>query len=190
MFDEKGRCRESGRRAGERHDQPDGPGRAVQAGRLVGGRRMDEFGSRAWGASAPRPASSRLVDELPRDQQLILLKQLLGDRITQHLYKLVLEMSDDEQPAADASSWSELPFERGGRSRPSTLDEDGRLHASDPAHVLPAAARSASLDADTFDGIITDISTGRHVHQDRPSPYPAGKPIRVSCRLARPRKGR
>jgi hypothetical protein len=38
------------------------------------------------------------------------------------------------------------------------------------------------IDANTFDGVITDISTvGMFVRTDRS--YPVGKPIRVSCRL-------
>ena len=37
-----------------------------------------------------------LVEELPRDRQLILLKQLLGERITNHLCKLIIEMADDQ----------------------------------------------------------------------------------------------
>jgi Tfp pilus assembly protein PilZ len=38
-----------------------------------------------------------LIGLLPRDQQLILMKQLVGDRVTEHLFKLIVEMSEDQQ---------------------------------------------------------------------------------------------
>ncbi len=38
-----------------------------------------------------------LVSELPRDQQLILLKQLVGDRVDTHLYKLIVNMTEEQQ---------------------------------------------------------------------------------------------
>ena len=38
-----------------------------------------------------------LISVLPRDQQLILLKQLVGDKVTAHLFKLIVEMSEDQQ---------------------------------------------------------------------------------------------
>jgi len=38
-----------------------------------------------------------LISALPRDQQLILLKQLVGDQVTAHLFKLIVEMSEDQQ---------------------------------------------------------------------------------------------
>ena len=38
-----------------------------------------------------------LIGLLPRDQQLILLKQLVGDKLTEHLFKLIVEMSEDQQ---------------------------------------------------------------------------------------------
>jgi Tfp pilus assembly protein PilZ len=38
-----------------------------------------------------------LISSLPKDQQLILLKQLIGDKVTAHLFKLIIEMSEDQQ---------------------------------------------------------------------------------------------
>jgi Tfp pilus assembly protein PilZ len=38
-----------------------------------------------------------LISSLPKDQQLILLKQLVGDKVTAHLFKLIIEMSEDQQ---------------------------------------------------------------------------------------------
>ena len=39
----------------------------------------------------------RLVGDMPKDQQLILLRQLMGDKISNHLYKLIVEMSEEQQ---------------------------------------------------------------------------------------------
>jgi len=38
-----------------------------------------------------------LIHNLPKDQQVILLKQLVGERVTEHLFKLIVEMSEDQQ---------------------------------------------------------------------------------------------
>jgi Tfp pilus assembly protein PilZ len=38
-----------------------------------------------------------LIGSLPKDQQLILLKQLVGDKVTEHLFKLIVDMSEDQQ---------------------------------------------------------------------------------------------
>ena len=39
----------------------------------------------------------RLINDLPKDKKLILLKQLIGDDVTTHLCKLIIEMSEDQQ---------------------------------------------------------------------------------------------
>ncbi len=39
----------------------------------------------------------KLIHEMPKDQQLILLKQLIGDNVTKHLFKQIVEMSEDQQ---------------------------------------------------------------------------------------------
>lgn len=38
-----------------------------------------------------------LVGDMPRDQQLILLKQLAGKRVAAHLYKLIVDMTEEQQ---------------------------------------------------------------------------------------------
>jgi Tfp pilus assembly protein PilZ len=38
-----------------------------------------------------------LIGLLPKDQQLILLKQLVGDKVTEHLFKLIVELSGEQQ---------------------------------------------------------------------------------------------
>ena len=39
----------------------------------------------------------KLIYDMPKDQQLILLKQLAGGHVTQHVFKLIVEMSEDQQ---------------------------------------------------------------------------------------------
>ena len=139
---------------------------------------MDEFSS-PLGRFGTMARLFSLVEQLPRDQQLILLRQLLGERITQHLYKLVLEMSEDRRQQL---------FEQLVESPPEpaevttvNLDEDD----APMRQISRKACRLRAvcvLDANTFDGTITDISTvGMFIKTDRS--FPMGKPIRVSCRL-------
>ncbi len=139
---------------------------------------MDEFGS-PQGRFGIMARLFSLVDQLPKDHQLILLKQLLGERITQHLYKLVLEMTVDQRQRL---------FEQLMESPPEptevttiNLDEDD----SPMRQIHRKACRLHAvcvLDANTFDGTVTDISTvGMFIKTERS--FPVGKPIRVSCRL-------
>lgn len=39
----------------------------------------------------------KLISEIPRDQQLALLRQLLGNNVTTHLFKLIVELPEDQQ---------------------------------------------------------------------------------------------
>jgi Tfp pilus assembly protein PilZ len=39
----------------------------------------------------------KLVSDMPKDKQLLLLKQLIGDRVSAHLYKLIVEMNEEQQ---------------------------------------------------------------------------------------------
>jgi hypothetical protein len=120
-----------------------------------------------------------LVDDLPRDKQLILLKQLLGDRITTHIYQLVLEIPEEQQLRM-LEQLLELPF---GEAPVTTLnlDEDETLIRQIQRKSCRLRAVCV-LDANTFDGIITDISTvGMFIKTERT--FPVGRPIRISCRL-------
>jgi Tfp pilus assembly protein PilZ len=39
----------------------------------------------------------KLVSDMPKDQQLILLKQLVGNRVSAQLYKLIVDMTEEQQ---------------------------------------------------------------------------------------------
>jgi hypothetical protein len=121
-----------------------------------------------------------LVDEMPKDKQLILLKQLLGERITSHLCKLIVEMTDDQIQRL-CEQLEDLPFDDTPVTT-ITLDEDG-------APMRQISRTSCQLkaicvaDGHTFETVITDISTVGMFIKSPPEAYPAGKPIRISCRL-------
>jgi hypothetical protein len=139
---------------------------------------MDEFGSPV-GRFGTTARLFSLVGQLPKDQQLVLLKQLLGERITQHLYKLVLEMSEERRQRL-VEQLMESPSEP-AEVTTINLDEDD----APMRQIQRKACRLRAvcvLDASTFDGTITDISAvGMFIKTERS--FPVGKPIRVSCRL-------
>ncbi len=120
-----------------------------------------------------------LVDELPRDKQLILLKQLLGNRITTYLHKLVLDLPENERLAL-LEQLADSPFEE----IPITtlnLDEDDEQMRQKPRTGCHLKA-VCLVDGLTFDAVITDLSTvGMFIKTT--AVYPPGKPIRVGCRL-------
>jgi len=120
-----------------------------------------------------------LVEELPRDKQLILLKQLLGDRITTHIYKMVLEMSEDQQQRL-LDQMMEHPSDEPPVIT-LNLDEDDIAMRQ----IQRKACRLKAVyvvDAKTYESIITDISTvGMFIKTD--AAYPPGTRIRVGCRL-------
>lgn len=121
----------------------------------------------------------RLVDELPKDKQLILLKQLLGDRISAHLCKMVIEMPEEQRQQLSE------------RLEAETLDDGPvtTLHLDDEAASIRQIFRKSCrlkaicvVNGRTFESVITDISTdGMFVKAA--ADYPLGTPIRISCRL-------
>jgi hypothetical protein len=139
---------------------------------------MDEFGSHL-GRFNTLARLFRLVDQLPRDQKLILLTQLLGERLTQHLYKLVLEMSEVERQRL-VEQLVEAASDQPEVTTINLDEEDAPLRQLQRRECRLRAV--CVLDATTFDGTITDISlVGLFIKTERS--FPIGKPIRVSCRL-------
>ncbi len=139
---------------------------------------MDDFGS-PLGRFSTTARLFGLVDRLPKNQQWILLRQLLGERITQHLFKLVLEMSEVERQHL-FEQLMEAPPEQTEVTTVNLDEEDTPMR-----QISRKACRLRAvcvLDSSTFDGTITDFSTvGLFIKTDRS--FPAGKPIRISCRL-------
>jgi hypothetical protein len=120
-----------------------------------------------------------LVNELPRDKQLILLKGLLGDRMVARLYQLVLDLSEQQQQHLMdqllESPSEELPVTT------LTLEDDGTLIRQ----VNRTACRLRAVcvaDGGTFEAVITDISlVGMFIKTERA--LPAAKAVRISFRL-------
>jgi hypothetical protein len=139
---------------------------------------MDEFGSQL-GRFSTMTRLFGLVDQLPRSQQLVLLVQLLGHRLPHQLYKLVLEMSDLERQQL-LEQLTEASPEPSDVTTLTLDDEDAVMR-----QLQRRACRLRAvcvIDANTVDGIVTDISTvGMFIKTERS--YPVGKPLRISCRL-------
>jgi hypothetical protein len=139
---------------------------------------MEEFGPHPSRFSTMARLFS-LVDQLPRSRQLSLLAQLLGERITRHLCQLVLEMSDAERQRL-IEQLAEAPLDPAEVTTIDLDEEDAPLRQLQrkACHLRAVCV----LDAGTFDGTITDISTvGLYLRTEKS--YPVGKRIRVSCRL-------
>jgi len=120
-----------------------------------------------------------LVNELPRDKQLILLKGLLGDRMVTRLYQLVLDLSEEQQQHLMdqllESPSEELPVTT------LTLEDDGTLIRQVNRTACRLRAVCAA-DGGTFEAVITDISlVGMFIKTERA--LPAAKAVRISCRL-------
>ncbi len=139
---------------------------------------MDEFGSQL-GRFTTTARLFGLVEQLPKEHQLILLKQLLGERITQHLYKLVIEMPESQRQRL-LEQLAEFPLEPTEVTTVNLDEEDTPMR-----QIQRKACRLRAVcvvDASTFDGTVTDISTvGMFIRTERS--VPVGKAIRVSCRL-------
>lgn len=121
----------------------------------------------------------RLVDELPKDKQLILLKQLLGSRISAHLCKMIIEMPEEQRQQLSEHLAAESP-----ENGPVTT-----LHLDDEAASIRQIFRKSCwlkaicvVAGRTFESMITDISSDG-VFIKAAAEYPPGTPIRISCRL-------
>ncbi|RPJ70230.1 MAG: PilZ domain-containing protein [Desulfobacteraceae bacterium] len=121
----------------------------------------------------------RLVDELPRDKQLILLKQLVGDRLTAHLFKMIIEMP--EQQRQQLSEHLEMAtFDEGPIT---TLHLDDEVSSIRQIHRKPCRLRAICVVKErTFESVITDISTeGMFIQAS--ADYDPKTPIRISVRF-------
>ncbi len=119
------------------------------------------------------------IEELPRERQQLLLKQLLGERLRTRLLQLILDLPEEEKERL-LEQWV-APREWEPPSTTLTLNED-----EDRIRRIPRSScrlrAICVVEATTFDGVVTDISpTGMFIQSPR-SPAP-GTPIRVSVRL-------
>jgi hypothetical protein len=120
-----------------------------------------------------------LVDEMPRERQLVLLKQLARENVATLLFKLVLEMSDKQRQRL-LEQLVDTPIEEAPVVTLDLNDSDAFMRQMPRrACLLKAICVVGRL---TFEAQIADLSTvGMFIKTDRS--LPAGSSIRLSFRL-------
>jgi hypothetical protein len=98
-----------------------------------------------------------LIHNLPKDQQVILLKQLVGERVTQHLFKLIVEMSEDQQLLLLDQLGS--PLEAEPPERTLSLEETEPSMRENPRRPCLINA-DCRIKGNSFRSYILDISIG------------------------------
>jgi Tfp pilus assembly protein PilZ len=121
----------------------------------------------------------RLIDSMPRDQQLTLLKQLVGDKVSGYLYKLIVEMTEEQQitlfDEISQSPQTELPV------KTVSLEE---TEASMRKKVRKPCLLKASyrIEDRNYRDYILDISTGGFFI-DTDTPFPVGRELLIKFSL-------
>jgi Tfp pilus assembly protein PilZ len=98
-----------------------------------------------------------LIHKLRKDQQVILLKQLVGQRVTKHLFKLIVEMSEDQQLLL----FEQLsgPLEMEPPERTLSLEETEPSRRENPRRACLMNA-DCHIKGDSFRSYMVDISIG------------------------------
>lgn len=98
-----------------------------------------------------------LIASLPKDQQLILLKQLVGDNVSAHLFKLIVEMSEGQQLILLEQMGH--PLESEPEERTVSLEGTEPSMRANPRRSCLINA-SYSVKGNSFRSYILDISIG------------------------------
>jgi Tfp pilus assembly protein PilZ len=98
-----------------------------------------------------------LIHNLPKDQQVLLLKQLVGERVTKHLFKLIVEMSEKQQLLLLDQLSS--PLETEPPERTLSLEETEPSMRENPRRPCLINA-DCRIQGNTFRSYILDISIG------------------------------
>jgi Tfp pilus assembly protein PilZ len=120
-----------------------------------------------------------LISSLPRDQQLILLKQLVGEKVTEHLFKLIVEMSEDQQLIL----LEQMGFPADAEPQERTVSLEG----TEPS-MRETPRKSCLINAQyqikgtSFRNYILDISIGG-VFIETPDRFPVGETITLNFTL-------
>ena len=121
----------------------------------------------------------RLVDDMPKDQQLILLRQLIGDNVSTHLYKLIVEMTEEQQinlfEQISQSPQMELPVKTVSLEE---TEASMRAKARKPC-LIKANYRIQDRD---FKSYILDISIGG-VFIEADTRFPVGRELQLKFSL-------
>jgi uncharacterized protein (TIGR02266 family) len=121
----------------------------------------------------------KLIHDMPKDQQLILLKQLIGEHVTRHLFKLIVEMSEDQQIIL-LEQMGEAPAVESPITTVS-LEETGPSMRENPRKPCLINANYRIQDRD-FKSYILDISIGG-VFIETDQKLPVGKDMMLKFSL-------
>ena len=119
------------------------------------------------------------VGEMPRDQQLILLKQLVGDRVAKYLYKRIVDMTEEQQiillEQMEKSPQVELPV------RTVSIEESDASMRENPRKPCLINANYSIQDR-KFKSYILDISIGG-VFIETDARFPVGRELLLNFSL-------
>lgn len=120
-----------------------------------------------------------LIGGLPKDQQLILLKQLVGDQVTAHLFKLIVEMSEDQQLILLEQLGHPLEYEPPERTVSLEGNESSMRENPRKSCLINANYR---IKGNTFRSYILDISIGG-VFIETSDRFPVGETVIMNFNL-------
>jgi len=121
----------------------------------------------------------KLINDMPKDQQLILLKQLIGENVTKHLFKLIVDMSADQQIIL-LEQMGEIPTVESPVTTVS-LEETETSMRENPRKPCLINATYKIQDRD-FKSYILDISIGG-VFIETNQKFPAGQKMTLNFSL-------
>ena len=120
-----------------------------------------------------------LVSEMPRDQQLMLLKQLVGERVDTHLYKLIVNMTEEQQMILLEQMGQSTQIEQPVK----TLNiEDGDASMRENARKPCLINAGYRIQNRHFNSYILDISIGG-VFIETDTNFPVGKDLLLNFTL-------
>lgn len=115
----------------------------------------------------------QIISQMPRDQQLILLKQLVGDNVVTHLFKMIVDMSEEQQiilmDQMGETPHIDLPV------KTLSLDETGPTMRESPRRTC-LINTSYRIQDQKYRSYILDISIGG-VFVETEKAFPVGQPI-------------
>lgn len=115
----------------------------------------------------------KLISQMPRDQQLILLKQLVGDDVATHLFKLIVDMTEEQQIILMDQMGQMPQFDEPVKTL--SLDESGPTMREHPRRTCLINA-NYKINDQKYRSYILDISVGG-VFIETEKAFPVGQPI-------------
>ena len=119
------------------------------------------------------------VSDMPRDQQLVLLRQLVGENVASHLFKLIIDMSEEQQvillDQMEQLPESEMPV------KTVSLEETGTSMRENHRKPCLINANYQIHDRD-YKSYILDISIGG-VFIETDKQFPAGQTVKMKFNI-------